>query len=499
MMKKCTLTLLVLAMLTSPTALFSCGQIDTPEKTTETLPAETIAETVDDSLDENGYLKDDLPEDLDLAGKVFTVYVRGDNLDSEFDSELAGEVTSDALYYRNLTIEERLNVDLAYFANTSENYWKDRTLYMDTVRSAVMANDGSIDLVAGLSVLMPIMTGEGLFQNLYGDRIPYLDYNKPWWPATILEELPIQDRMYFVSGEASLGVIKGMMCFYFNQDILTDLNLDNPYDLVEEGKWTLTKFNEMALTAYIDKNGNGKEDPEDQFGFIIRDENNATNFVTSSGLRVAQRDENGIPQMLLGTEPIINLSEKINAYMKQDGFATRISTNDTYQTTFDDNQALFVTGEFSNIEIYRDFDFTFGILPYPKADESQKNYITTARSTYTCFGVPVSADLTTCAAVLEALASESYRQVTPAYYETTLKLKYTRDDVSARMFDLIKNGVSYDFGVTYSNIMDLPTARLRECMSRDDFGSWATRWASMETKVNTMLSEFIDTVLSLEQ
>lgn len=496
-MKKIALYCLLFAIF-SNVGLVGCQNLAENAESDRLEDTEPILEVQDSTIDENGYLKDDLPNDLDYDGRGVSVYVRGDTLDTEFNGELTGEVTSDALFHRNLTIEERLNIDLICFANTSADYWNDRTMYIDTVRSAVMANDNSIDIVAGLSIVMPDMTREGLFQNLLGDHVPYLDYDKPWWPSTLLEELTIQDRMYFVSGEASLGVIKGMMCFYFNQDILDDQNLENPYDLVENGEWTLSKFYEMASSAYIDKNGNGKEDTEDQFGFIIRNENHATNFVSSTGLKIAKRDENGIPQMQLGTEAIFNLVEKINGYMKQDGFATKTDVNEAYLTTFDEGLALFVTGEFSNMEIYRDLEFQLGILPYPKADESQQKYITTARNTYTGFAIPASADLSVCAAVLEAFASESYRQVTPAYYETALKQKYSRDDVSARMFDLIKDGICYDFGATYANIMDLPTARLRECMSRSDKGSWVTKWASMETKVNTMLTEFIDTVLSLE-
>ena len=40
-------------------------------------------------------------------------------------------------------------------------------------------------------------------------------------------------------------------------------------------------------------------------------------------------------------------------------------------------------------------------------------------------------------AVLEALASESYRKVYTAYYESALKAAYNRDDLSAQMLDII--------------------------------------------------------------
>ena len=55
--------------------------------------------------------------------------------------------------------------------------------------------------------------------------------------------------------------------------------------------------------------------------------------------------------------------------------------------------------------------------------------------------VPVSADIERVneeiSAVIEALASESYRRVYTAYYESALKTAYNRDDYSAQMVDII--------------------------------------------------------------
>jgi len=43
------------------------------------------------------------------------------------------------------------------------------------------------------------------------------------------------------------------------------------------------------------------------------------------------------------------------------------------------------------------------------------------------------------------MAAESYRTVTPIYYEMALKIKYVRDDMSAIMIDLVREGVTADF------------------------------------------------------
>jgi hypothetical protein len=53
-------------------------------------------------------------------------------------------------------------------------------------------------------------------------------------------------------------------------------------------------------------------------------------------------------------------------------------------------------------------------------------------------------------AVLEALSSESYKVVRPAYYETTLRTKIAQDPQSAEMFDLIIDNIYIDAGIIYT-------------------------------------------------
>ena len=69
------------------------------------------------------------------------------------------------------------------------------------------------------------------------------------------------------------------------------------------------------------------------------------------------------------------------------------------------------------------------------------------RYTYTLYTIFAgSPDPERAATVLECLASEGYRQVTPAVFEITMKYQYALDDVAARMFDIVRDNIVYDFG-----------------------------------------------------
>lgn len=92
----------------------------------------------------------------------------------------------------------------------------------------------------------------------------------------------------------------------------------------------------------------------------------------------------------------------------------------------------------------------FGVLPYPKWDDNQDTYYSRVEGGAQVCIVPITNDKTDIAgAVIESMCSYSYNNVIPAYYEITIKNKYTRDDDSAEMFDLIIENRTYDLGDTF--------------------------------------------------
>jgi len=94
----------------------------------------------------------------------------------------------------------------------------------------------------------------------------------------------------------------------------------------------------------------------------------------------------------------------------------------------------------------------FGILPLPKFDEDQKNYYSVVNPyTGVMLGVPKSAsELERVSIILEAMCAESKYTLQPAYYDIVLQRKYTRDEESSEMLDIIFNSRVYDIGSVYS-------------------------------------------------
>jgi hypothetical protein len=112
-----------------------------------------------------------------------------------------------------------------------------------------------------------------------------------------------------------------------------------------------------------------------------------------------------------------------------------------------DDRMMFSPLRIMHTEQIREMESDYALLPLAKWDENQQNYYTFVHDQYSIGGIPVSVmDPSMTSAVMEAMAAESYRYVTPAYYDLVLNGKYIRDPDTAEMLDIAMDGINIDFG-----------------------------------------------------
>ena len=71
-------------------------------------------------------------------------------------------------------------------------------------------------------------------------KLEHLDFEKPWWPAVMLETATIGDSLYFVTGDVSTNSIHQMYVIFYNKDVLTNHEgLVEPAETVKAGEWTI--------------------------------------------------------------------------------------------------------------------------------------------------------------------------------------------------------------------------------------------------------------------
>lgn len=133
-------------------------------------------------------------------------------------------------------------------------------------------------------------------------------------------------------------------------------------------------------------------------------------------------------------------------------------------------------------------DTDFGIIPYPKFEESQDRYYSRV-CYYMPSVVPIScADPGFVGYALQALNFESYATVIPAYYDISLKGKVSRDNDSAEMLDVIFNSRVIDIGdsTLCNNIRD----SFVYSMMRNNERNLMSQLESNRQKITDALSKF---------
>lgn len=437
----------IIALLMLSASFASCSE--KPSDETEKPMNETVASAAE-SADESETVEtdeekvtDDLPE-KDFGGTDFVIYTRDITTHSPFlVEEMNGEELNDAIYQRNLSVEDRFKVKFSeeMYSDEGKPYTfitaGDNTYSLMNVRCTAANN------IAQKGYAFPISSLE------------YIDLTKPYWDESITRDINVGNTNYFAIGDANLVAIDFTNILLFNKDLLNNLSLDTPlYTLVDEGKWTFDKYGELGAMATVDLNGDGVFNADDQYGMLGVAKYLHCSLVQAADVMYISKDADNYPVYDMATnEKFISVFEKIFSICNDSGawYRTNEDTNEavTYHKMFRENKGLFMTTMFYQVESLRDMESDFGIVPFPKYDEAQEKYITRV-SFFDTSIIPVTVPDKDCSSIiLEALTCESHNVVIPAYYDICLKSKYARDPDSARMIDIILANRVVDFGDTY--------------------------------------------------
>ena len=406
------------------------------------------------------YTADYLP-DKTYGGYEFRVVVPENNV---FDLTLSanieeetGDTVNDAIYRRNRLIEERY--DIAIKQINGPDWWDLSKLFQKSVVS------GSDDFDLGMMIARDAWATALKGAVMPIGRLPYVDISQPWYARYVNSEISINGKTYFAYSDECLNLFEWTVCVMFNKQLAADLALENMYGLVHNNRWTMDKFFELAKYAVLDLDGNGEMADKDRYGILSQHDMLYPSCWVSSGVKTVSKNENDLFIFVGDDEKLYNILEKMyqNLFGGEkiyfDAFVDKITSYQFQPGTeeqrrvsrkqFEENLGLFYVNGVGEIPMLRAMETDFGILPFPKHDETQDRYYSRIVDGWpNC--VPVTApDPERTGVVMEALAVESKNITVPAYYETALRTKYARDDESQEMLDIIHANMTMDIGDTF--------------------------------------------------
>ena len=446
-MKKIRIAAFLLAALALvPAVMTSCGSDSTTSTDTKDAATEAVTEANTEPVDalEARKLVDDGVATTDYKGASFRI-VTSDGQDGYYivDSE-TGDVVDDAIFRRNSKVQERFNINMEIVYSAG---------YADTAKhitSVVSAGDDAIDLVAMHVIECGKLAINGMFLNWYD--IPSVNFDQPWWSESTKRDLSYNGVAPLAVGDFIVTATSGTYCTYYNKTLGADYDLPNMYDVVNEGKWTFDYIVSTAKDIYADLNGNGSADAEDLYGYASCGRSAMDAFLWAFNNPVFTRDGDKLVYTYKSNKINDIVAKLVNTFSSYEGISTDFSGGWNYGiNAFSNSRALFATGNLgSSLWALADMEDDFAFLPYPKWDEAQEEYYTMVDGSHQALAVPVTSNnIEMIGAVTEVLNAESWKLVTPAYYDVALKVKATRDMESVEMLDQIINSRIFDFGYVY--------------------------------------------------
>lgn len=388
----------------------------------------------------------------DLGGQTITFYAR--DYSGVWRADIVsygmeGEAINDAIYRRTKTIEEEYKVKLEMLPSGKQSFYSDAIRYIESGDSK-STFDVLLTSLRDAAYLAP----RGVILNL--KKVPNISLDKDYWSPFLSEQLSIDNRVYFAVGEISAVDNMSVRCVFFNKTMAKDLNIPDLYRTVNDYEWTYEKMFELAESALHD-DGNGTYDLKDEgdtFGIVAQAQLGFI-LLMGSGERVISKDAQDAPMISLGSEKSVQivdlLTKKINGNP-----AVQLTGDNDVIGTFTAGRALFMPEVLQHAETMRlseSYDIDFGILPMPMYDKEQKKYIQYSDAYcpnfYSIPNTTKGGKLDDTTFILEALALESVGTLTPAYYDTCLKTRYSMDYDSSRMIDIILSNYSIDLCDVY--------------------------------------------------
>lgn len=404
---------------------------------------------------------------------------------------LTGEVVNDAVYHRNVQVEDTFNITITAQEQV------ERYAVIEKAKKEIAGGIASFDLMMEECNHAFPQALQGIFYNWLD--LPYINMEADYWDTNTRDELSLRGNLYPMVSDISMAPSAQARFLYINKTMAKKYGLTIPYGDVRDGTWTMDKMMDMVVMVAEDLNGDGVMDGNDQFGMLTE---NPEFFIVGCGVVLAEKNDNDEPEFCFVSERTVSVLEKVSELLNDKehtlSYEETAKGQDTsgYLHIYAYGRAQFAAGKFLFVQNgagvsnqFTDMEDEYGMLPNPKLDEEQDSYYHLMDAFASMMFLPITLeDPEMMGQVLEYWSFLSSSTVKEAYYETTMKKKRVNAPDDAEMLDIVRSTCRYEITYIYD------TGALNILRSAATKGNLMSTWASQEKSVNTKLEKLLDAV-----
>lgn len=477
--------------------LTACGT--TGEEIQTTAPVTTEASSEQETQN-NDYVCD-LPEDLDYKDEeVNFLYVKKSGREDEMISEkLGGGIISDAVYERNLAVENTLGVTLSF------KDYSDDTAAQSAINTTVKSGDRTLDIfiIGTYCGISPAISGSYLNLN----NLEYIDLSKHYWSQDYNDMVTFtsENKQYLATSPAALSLFRLTYLTIFNRDLFAERKIPDLYETVKNGDWTFEYQLSLIEDTWVDTDGNGKASEDDFYGLIMGSCISADAYCVAADIHMVVRDEDGYLAYNNQADALVDMVGKVNAlYVNPGSYVYQGQAQDDIGVhyiieKFSEGTGLMATTQFLSIETHIGplSEISYGIVPMPKLNKVQSEYKTYVQDQVSCFGISAAISnedrQSMLSAVMESIAYQSNEIVRPAYYENSLSLRFMNDPQSQDILNTMFETIAFDY--TYATGLADVRGSMRSLLPSKKppaIASRVTNWARSISKTLEKQNEALD-------
>ena len=369
-------------------------------------------------------------------------------------AEETGDEVTDAVFSRNKKIETLYNVNIKCI---NQDIYDTPEYIRTQCMGGVVTVDAGYVIGSGVATLL----GEGLLNDL--SDMADMQIYEPWWGQKIREDSQFggSSSLWYAQSDISLTAFELTWCVAINLDIVTNLEMEHPYTLVNDNAWTMAKLFEMAeegMSPNPDGSYTYREDTSCVMGFVTYN-NFAMAGINGAGCFLTGKDDVGNPSFTGEGERFLDVVERWARVFRTEGLADEAQEDGYhYEGVFAKKRAFAAGIEIKATSSFRDAGIHYGIVPVPKYDDVQSNYYSNVNYLAPLLVVPkTNADGSKTGRILDTMAYLSYKDLLPVYYNSNLAYKALGTPEATAMLNIIRDTRCFETSLLYGWTTDFYT------------------------------------------
>lgn len=483
---------LILALLMLSTMFAACGKpaddsTDTKAPTSGTSADGLTTAPVETEAPETEYPAPQV-ENTNYTGKELRILANEPRTEFPYSeiyySEDTGDIINDAIFKRNTQITEKYGITITTTDVSTGQGPK-------TFTTAIQADTNDFHFASIRICDIMSAASQGYLADV--STLPYLSLDAPWYYQNMRQSLSIGGEEYLLIGYFNMRVFDTLTFMGFNKNLAEKYQITGLNELALDGKWTIDKMHEYAQQVSIDINQDGKLWGEDQIG-LKSHSGYILSFFVGMGGSFVEKNSDDIPTYSgLSAKNEQLLSDLAKIIYDSSSAIHGLAADIKFETDpFAEDRMLFTPQLVYGMRGLSEAGVNYGILPFPKADESQENYISHTHSKLgTAVGIPNNnTEMEMTSALVADLMYLSHKIIYPAHIEKAMQMRYSPEEDSTEMLKLLFGSLCIEMSTALNLKID---AQLRNmgATKADNFASvFASIKSADEKTIETYVSAF---------